>query len=99
LPLVLCIDPGYLLSLNITCRYCPGCDLLIAHRDQLESALTAVFEEKNPDVIGNNYLVAGTIDRANWKEGMQQSRQSQEGQDMLDVTHDFKEVITFKPAG
>ncbi len=33
LPLVIHIDPMQLLSLNKTCRYCPHCDLLIAHQD------------------------------------------------------------------
>ena len=36
LPLVIHIDPMQLLSLNKTCRYCPHCDLLIAHQDDVE---------------------------------------------------------------
>jgi Flp pilus assembly protein TadD len=94
LPLVIHIEPMYILSLNKTCRYCPDCDLLIAHRDQLESLLVAIFEEQNPDIIGNDYVVLGTVDRANWKEGVQHG---QTGQNLLDALHDFKEVITFKP--
>jgi len=32
LPLVIHIDPLQLVALNKTCRYCPRCDLLIAHQ-------------------------------------------------------------------
>lgn len=95
LPLVIHINPAYLLSLNKTCRYCPDCDLLIAHRDQLESLLTAIFEDENPDIIGNNYLVVGTVDRADWKEGVQQGGA---GTNLIDALHDFKEVVTFNPS-
>src|SRR5215218_7671086 len=39
LPLVIHIDPMQLVALNKTCRYCPRCDLLIAHQDELEAWL------------------------------------------------------------
>lgn len=31
-PLVIHVDPRNLVSINKTCRYCPACDLLIAHQ-------------------------------------------------------------------
>jgi hypothetical protein len=37
LPLVIHIEPLQLVALNKACRYCPHCDLLIAHQDQLEA--------------------------------------------------------------
>jgi hypothetical protein len=37
LPLVIHVDPVQPVALNKTCRYCPSCDLLIAHRDELEA--------------------------------------------------------------
>ena len=43
LPLVIHIDPMQLVALNKTCRYCPRCDLLIAHQDELEAWLAAFF--------------------------------------------------------
>jgi hypothetical protein len=30
--------------------------LLIAHQDELEAQLVALFEERDPSVIGNDYL-------------------------------------------
>ena len=96
LPLVIHIEPMYILSLNKTCRYCPHCDLLIAHQDDLEHLLAAIFTEQKPEVIGNDYLVLGTQDRAAWKRGIQQPSTLQ---DSLETLHDFKEVVTFKLTG
>jgi hypothetical protein len=96
LPLVIHIDPMQLLSLNKTCRYCSRCDLLIAHQDDVEHFLAAFFTEQEPEIVGNNYLIVGTIERAIWKRGTQQPLTLQE---MLDALHDFKEVVTFKLVG
>jgi hypothetical protein len=93
LPLVIHVDPMFILSLNKTCRYCPRCDLLIAHQNDAEHFLACYFSEQKPEVIGNDYLVIGTLDRPVWKRGTQQQLPSQE---MLEELHDFKEVVTFK---
>jgi hypothetical protein len=89
LPLVIHVDPMQMISLNKTCRYCPYCDLLIAHQDDVEH----FFAEQQPEVVGNDYLVLGTLDKPAWKRGTQQPMTLQK---MLEVLHDFKEVVTFK---
>ena len=96
LPLVIHIDPMYPLSLNKTCRYCPDCDLLIAHQNDIEELLTAMLTVHKPEIVGNEYLVIGTMDRSDWKRGVQNQLPLQ---DLLEVLHDFKEVVTFKPVG
>lgn len=96
LPLVIHVNPMHLLSLNKTCRYCPHCDLLIAHQDDIEHLLVSIFTERKPEVIGNDYLVVGTLDRTVWKRGTQQQITTQE---TLDALHDFKEAVTFKLTG
>jgi hypothetical protein len=96
LPLVIHIDPACLLSLNKTCRYCPHCDLLIGHKDDVEQFLAAFFTAQQPEMVGNDYLVVGTVERAIWKRGTQQLLTLQE---TLDELHDFKEVVTFKVTG
>ncbi len=96
LPLVIHVDPAQLISLNKTCRYCPHCDLLIAHRDEIERFLAAFFGQTKPEVVGNDYLVIGTVDRADWKEGMQGDKSIRQ---MLDELHDFKQVLRFQPGG
>jgi hypothetical protein len=95
LPLLIHVDPMQLIALNKTCRYCPSCDLLIAHKDQIEDFLMAFFSQKEPDVIGNDYLVVGTVDRADWKKGVQSTLTAH---DMLEQLHDFKKVLLFEPA-
>jgi hypothetical protein len=93
LPLVIHIDPMQLLSLNKTCRYCPNCDLLIAHQDDVEDFLARFFTEEKPEIVGNDYLIVGTMDRAIWKRGTQQPLTLQE---TIDALHDFKESVLFK---
>jgi hypothetical protein len=96
LPLVIHVDPMQMLSLNKTCRYCPHCDLLIAHQDDLEHLLASIFTEQNPEIVGNDYLVLGTQDRPVWKRGVQHPPTFQEA---IESLHDFKEVVTFKITG
>ena len=97
-PLFIHVDPLHSIALGYTCRYCPDCDLLIAHQDQLEALLSNYFAERDPEVIGNDYLVVGTVERKAWREGM---KQPQGVDDMLAQLHDFKEVLTidYEPAG
>ena len=67
LPLFIHINPKQPLLLNKTCRYCLHCDLLIAHKDDLEDLIARIFTDLNPEIVGNKYLVIGTLDRADWK--------------------------------
>jgi hypothetical protein len=56
LPLFIHVEPLNPIVLGKTCRYCPHCDLLIAHQDELEAQLEALFAERDPSLIGNDYL-------------------------------------------
>ena len=94
LPLFIHIDPKQPLLLNKTCRCCPHCDLLIAHQDELEEVISRVFSVLNPEVVGNNYLVIGTLDRADWKRIDQNKLPIQ---DTIEALHDFEDVVNFKP--
>ena len=62
------IDPLHLLAQNIHCRFCPDCDLLIVHQDELEAQLAIHLSEHFPADVGNDYLVMGTMERAAWNE-------------------------------
>ena len=70
LPLFIHIDPSFPILLNITCRYCNRCDTLICHKDLVEHALTLLFEHYDPTVIGNEYLIGGTVERKFWRDNM-----------------------------
>lgn len=93
LPLVIHIDDWGMIVVNKTCRFCTGCQLLIAHQDHLEVNLAAFFEKHASDVVGNDYLVIGTVDRPDWKLGMHTPTSANE---MIDHLHDFKDVLYFE---
>lgn len=96
LPLVIHIEPKTLVALNKTCRYCPYCDLLIAHRNELEALLNAMFSQTAPELVGNDFLVLGTEDRADWKRGTQEPVSPPE---VLARMHPFKEVLRLERSG
>ena len=97
-PLFIHVDPAQPVSINYTCRYCPECDLLVAHQDEIEHLLASTFAERDPSAIGNDYLVMGTVERAFWRESMATPKSPAE---MLEHLHDFKEVwsLEFQPGG
>lgn len=94
LPLLIHTDPDHLISLNKTVRYCPACDLLIAHQDEIEAFLAAYFGQYAPEVVGNDYLVLGTMERKAWREGTHRPLMLAE---IREAVHDFKEHRTVQP--
>src|SRR3989304_1355763 len=66
-PLVVHIEPSWLFVLNKQCRYCEGCGLIIARRSEVESLMAAAFERRDPALVGNEYLVVGTLPRRLWR--------------------------------
>ena len=68
-PLLVLMRPVKAVSINKTCRYCPDCDILIAHQDELEKLLEQLRSQYFPDFVWEDYLVVGTIERKLWKEG------------------------------
>jgi uncharacterized C2H2 Zn-finger protein len=61
------IEPKNLFFLNKICKYCPRCDLVITQKADLEHCRTLSGEQHFPDVVGNKYLVMGTMERSDWK--------------------------------
>ncbi|MEO8973273.1 MAG: tetratricopeptide repeat protein [Ktedonobacteraceae bacterium] len=91
--LTVLIEPMYPLLVDKVCRYCYHCDMIILHQDQLEEQLAGHFSTVSPDIIGNDYVVVGTIDPAEWK------RRDQDRPSDLQIAehlHDFKEVLMFE---
>jgi hypothetical protein len=89
-PLVVAVLPDQKATINKHCRYCPHCDILNAHQDELENMLAITFEKHAPKLIGNEYLVIGTLEPA--------ARRKREKRGVLvaslpDIVHDFKERL------
>jgi hypothetical protein len=89
LPLLIHVDPLTLIALNYTCKFCSSCDLLIAHKHQVEYLLTNLFLQMDPEVIGNDYIVLGTVDKIAWRKGQARPLSVAE---MLPYASDFKAV-------
>ena len=94
------VDPDHLLSMGKTCRFCPKCEWLIAHQDEVEAELVTLFSRLDPKAIGNDYLIVGTVDRKVWREGLQRPKTIDEVLPASRVA-DFKDVrrVEVRPAG
>jgi hypothetical protein len=88
LPLLIHVVPSHLIALNYTCRYCKDCDLLIGNKAEIEHLLTELFRQREPEVIGNDYLIIGTVEKGTWRENMKHPKDIV---DTLAHTSDFVE--------
>jgi hypothetical protein len=71
----------------------------MAHQDELESQLAYSFSKIQPEFIGNEYLVIGTVDKKVWKKGLEGG--GGEFGEMLKHIADFKRVydLHVEPGG
>lgn len=89
-PLLVAVFPGQMATINKHCRYCPHCDILIAHQDELENMLALTFEKHAPKLIGNEYLVLGTLEPAAWRK---REKRGVLVAGLPDNVHDFKKRL------
>ncbi|MFN8532669.1 MAG: hypothetical protein U0556_03895 [Dehalococcoidia bacterium] len=94
-PLAAAPEPNNLYILNLTCRYCLACDLLIAHQDLAEELLDEHFERVAPHKLGSKFDVVGTLDPAAWRAG---KRGQLTSGSMLEALLPFRERLEFRPA-
>ena len=92
--LVVHVNPASAAIVDKFCRFCAPCDLLIVHKDELERRLAATLMESNPELVGNDYLIVGTVDSAQLNRAMRQKPASFEH--VGECLHDFKEVVKFE---
>jgi hypothetical protein len=86
LPLAIHVDDWGMAVINKTCRYCPHCDLLIAHEDELRAMIDQLLAGMKPEAVGSRIFVLGTIEREAWRRGMDKPLNTEE---MLAALHDF----------
>ena len=92
-PLVVHIEPAQMLCLNKNCKYCEKCDLIIVKKTEVENFVKVSCEMINPDLVGNKYLVIGTLDKADWRL---YSKQTKYPHEVIEKAYIFKDVKHFE---
>jgi hypothetical protein len=57
--------------------------------------MASYFDQTQPEIVGNEYLVLGTMDRPVWRQGMKAPPLVGDVREML---HDFRDYVSFTPA-
>ena len=97
--LLIHIDELGFIALGKTSRFCPDCDVLIVHQDELEAELADKLNQIAPQAVGNDYFVIGTVERQFWRRGLK--GETQELEEMRQHTADFAEMLelVYEPGG
>lgn len=96
LPLAIHVDGWGIAVINKTCRYCPGCELLIAHEDELRSIIDQLESGLEPTAVGRPFFVVGTLDRDAWRRGIDEPLSTDE---TLAAMHEFCGYDNYKLVG
>ncbi|WPD24560.1 MAG: hypothetical protein SD837_08335 [Candidatus Electrothrix scaldis] len=94
-PLVIHIYPQQLFLMNKICKYCVDCDLIITKQSEVEHLLAERFLEVNPEIIGNDYLVMGTLDKKDWRN---RDKGGDDPVDIIGKMYVFKKHLNFELA-
>jgi hypothetical protein len=92
-PLLIHIDPRQLMTLRMSVKLCPNCDLLVVHQDELEAQLAAHLSKLNPQVVGNAYFLLGTVDVVDHRQG---KREPKDPLEMIARHYPFKERLELR---
>jgi hypothetical protein len=95
LPLAIHIDDWGMAVINKTCRYCPACDLLIAHEDELRAMIDQLVTRMESNKANPRLFVVGTLERDAWRLGVDKPLDRSE---MLAALHDFIDYDNYKSA-
>ena len=94
-PLVIHIEPNQFLVLNKICKYCTECDLIITKQLEIETLMAGRFEKVVPSVVGNKYVVFGTLDKNQW---LKYSKTPTDPSEVVNQVYVFKDVLKFELA-
>ena len=97
-PLLIHVNDWGLCIMGKTCKYCSRCEFIMVHQDEIEPLLAQMFDQLKPEVVGNDYLVVGTVEMATWKAGLSNP---QPIENVLKHARDFKKYLDlhFDPGG
>lgn len=91
------VDKFGALAIGKTCRYCTPCELVIAHRSELDAELAHSLGRIAPEMVGNEYLVLGTMDKRAWQRGLNADGQALSS--CLEFVAEFQQVLELKIEG
>jgi hypothetical protein len=93
------IDEWEPMVLGKTCRYCSRCEMVIVHQAELEAELAHSMSQRAPQIIGNDYLVLGTMEKKIWQKALDEKDKPLV--EMLEHMADFKHhyELEYKPRG
>jgi hypothetical protein len=60
-PLIIHVDPHNPVVIHKSCRYCPPCDLLIAHQDEVKKELAALGARCSLELVNNRTPEGGGL--------------------------------------
>jgi len=80
--------------LGKTCRYCASCELIIAHKTELETELARIIPSPTSEVTDESYLVIGTVALKTWQRALQTPLPINQ---ILDQAADFKRYSKLSP--
>ncbi|MGD8406173.1 MAG: hypothetical protein PVJ21_21125 [Anaerolineales bacterium] len=66
---------------------------MIVHQDELEHMLALAYQKRKPEIIGNEYLVLGTLEPSSWRK---REKEPVEYGNVQEHVHDFKEYLEVK---
>ncbi|NOT59746.1 MAG: hypothetical protein HOP19_05910 [Acidobacteria bacterium] len=92
-------DPSYFSAiLGKTCKYCPKCEIIMAHKDELDPLIEEQRAIVAPALTNKEYLVMGTVELKFWKKSLTEPQGRDE---VLQHTAQFKDHLTlhYRPAG
>ncbi|AMV28376.1 hypothetical protein VT84_28490 [Gemmata sp. SH-PL17] len=92
-PLLIDIKEYGPLALGKTCRYCSKCELIMAHKNELDAEINHAMTRLAPAAVGNEYVVLGTMERKVWQQGLTNSKPLAEA---LEHFAEFKKVLTLE---
>ena len=87
-----------LISLNIACKLCPSCELIIAQKSEIEANLSHAIPSFGLEFNADNYFIFGTLDRKDFRKSQKEPLSQRES---LEIVFRFKNIWYFdiKPAG
>jgi hypothetical protein len=82
-----------------TCKYCSKCKMILAQQDDLEAELARSFQQLEPKVLGNEYMVLGVVESKVFKAAL--AGQPGSLDDTLERVSDIKKYygLGYSPGG